>query len=126
MPREIAHAVPRQKVITNDRSERASSRRERRNNHDLSHRRRTWKLPTREVSSCVGRLSSIGNGSFSYALRNRLADAHCTKPVGLNRYPTHGSVTRNRGFDGLDSSFLRSCPMKTRRYSDWSSDALPH
>src|SRR5438105_12433673 len=47
-------------------------------------------------------------------------------PFGLKRYPTHGSVTRYRGFDGSGSSFLRSWPMKKRRYSGGSCDASPH
>ncbi len=48
-------------------------------------------------------------------------------PFGLNRYPTHGSVSRYFGADGSGSSFLRSCPMNTRRYSgcSWRGDA-PH
>ena len=50
----------------------------------------------------------------------------CPHPAGLNRYPTQGSVTRYRGLDGSASSFLRSWPMNTRRYSGCSCDASPH
>ena len=38
-----------------------------------------------------------------------------------NRYPTHGSLTRYRGFDGSGSIFLRSCAISTQRCSGWST-----
>src|SRR5438445_5804571 len=57
------------------------------------------------------------SAAFVGQLGQRNKEESFYSPVGKNRYPTHGSVRMYRGWEGSFSTFFRSWPTKTRKYS---------